>query len=120
MEVIGTNAFEQFFLNIVGLDWSLLVVPAFCSILISFIAGVVDYVTPQQVKGMWVYLIIAIISGVLLVFGMPVIFYGWFAKVLGALLNIVVGLIFYKLKGQALVDGLANIAFSKIMKKAGE
>ena len=119
-----TDAFEQFFVEKFGAGSSLFVIPIFCSLLISFLAGLIDYVTPKWVKGIWVYLIIAVLLGILLVIGMPHVFYGWFSQVIGVVLNTAVGLVFYKLGGQKLVDGLAGLIFSGIMdkvkKKIGE
>ena len=104
---------EKFLIDIFG-SWSIIALPAICGILMSFIVEAIFQLTPETIKYWYVTLIVALVVGVGSVFLFPVILPAMADKIIIAVANVAVSIVFSKMIGKTLVEKLVAKMGTKI------
>lgn len=97
---------------------ALFVVPILSGVVTSFIVEAINYVTPKALNSKMILTIVSVVAGVLLIFGFPQIATNLFDKILIAVMNVVVAIIFYMLGGKVIVTFLVEKALGTVKNKA--
>lgn len=104
---------EKFLIDMFG-SWAIIALPVICGILMSFIIEAIFQLTPETVKYWYVSLIVAIVIGVGAVFLFPLILPVLADKIIIAVANVAVAIVFSKMIGKTIVERLIAKVGAKV------